>query len=166
MWNFQCWDFFDLEAREILAAGIGMLDSEIDSGNEAAEKFWSDGETIGLLFGWNASQSVKSAMPKGLVRKERVLVVPIVHLMSILTGRAKIYLPDDIPADSFPLRTFQDESSHAICIVVGHPSFKPIEFGFLLPQSEIKVTYPEPGVVAPEPEIPVVETEEHNEREV
>lgn len=162
MWDFW-YELSGLEAREILAGGIGMLDSEIESG----ETFWTDGEAIGMLFGWKATQSEKVKMPKGLLRKERVLVIPIIHLMGILTGKAKIWLPDEVPADSIPLRTFQDESSHAICIVVGHSSFKPVESGFQIPKSEVKVSYPDLIVAPREPEpAETPEVDETIEREI
>ena len=76
------------------------------------------------------------------LRKERILVIPVIHLMGILSGSARVWLPDQIPADCFPLRTFQDESTHSICIVVGHPSFPPAGMGELLPKFELLVTYP------------------------
>jgi hypothetical protein len=139
-----------------------MLDSEVDTGNE---KLWTDGISE-VLFGVGPETVKKVKVPSGLIRKERVLIIPIIHLMGILTGRAKVWLPKDIPQDAFPLRTFQDESSHAICIVVGHPTFPPVEPGFVIPKFQLVVSYPDLDAPRIELDLEIPPAEDHEEREV
>ena len=87
------------------------------------------------------------------MRQERILVIPLTHLMAIFSGTAKFWLPEEIPVDSKLLRSFQDDASHSVCIVVKHPSFTPIPIGNAIPKYSLLVTYPQwPAVVAaPEP---------------
>lgn len=84
-------------------------------------------------------------------RQERILIVPIIHLLGILSGKAKVWLPEEIPSDCFALRTFQDESTHSICIVVSHPKFGSIKEGYSIPKYSIVVTYPDPTSTVREP---------------
>ena len=88
-------------------------------------------------------------------RREKILVIPVIHLMGILSGKAKYWLPEEIPTDSFPLRTFQDDNTHSICIVVTHPSFPVNAYGSSLVKYPVAVTYPDPRPVEVEPEPPV-----------
>ena len=116
------------------------LDSEIE---KDAEKFWVDSVPSGFLYGFGLPNVEQAPIFEALYRKERILVVPIMHLMGILSGRGKVWFPKEIPLDSFPLRTFQDEGSHSLCIVVGHPLFTPVKEGFEIPRFVLAVTYSE-----------------------
>lgn len=93
-------------------------------------------------------------------RRERILVIPVVHLMGIMSGKAKYWLPTEIPSDSLPLRTFQDDSTHSIGIVVTHPSFPVNALSSVIPKYTIVITYPDPTPVKMEVEPPIHLTEE------
>lgn len=66
-------------------------------------------------------------------RRERILVIPVKELVGILSGVSKAVLPPEIPSDSSPLRTFQDDATHSVCVVCYHPSFPKVELGFSFP---------------------------------
>lgn len=76
-------------------------------------------------------------MPK---RKERILLIPICHLVEIITGQVQVCLPPEIPADSVSLRAYQDMMEHAICIVMSHASFTAIDIGFTVPKYYINIS--------------------------
>lgn len=94
------------------------------------------------------------------IRQERILIIPISHLMGIISGRAKYWIPTEIPLDSLPVRVFQDSGKDCICIVLSHPSFPPVVLGCAIPSSTLIVTYPDPIPVLPTPEDPIQQTDE------
>lgn len=76
-----------------------------------------------------------------LDRRERVLIIPVIDLLSIISGRVRVVLPEEIPPDSLPLRVFQDDNGHAIGIVCAHADFDKVPSGYVMPRYNIIVEF-------------------------
>jgi len=95
-------------------------------------------------------------MIPAIERHEQIITIPIVYLVDILSGKLMAMLPDGIPADAYPLRVFQDEPTHAICIVVSHPSFPNIEAGLSIPCKNVNVIHPKKSLPQEKDEVVII----------
>lgn len=84
---------------------------------------------------WRAGQIMKEMKESGNDRRERILVIPVSHLLEAAAGLSQMSFPPEIPIDAIPQWIYPDSSvPNSICLVVRHPSFEITSTGSVLPR--------------------------------